>query len=74
MLDAAIDQYAIEHNKHEGDPVPEAAWKEYVPKNQRLWRTGADCLVNPYAPQIVNQPPKLSRVAYERIAESVPKD
>jgi hypothetical protein len=74
LLDAAIDMYAIEHNKRAGDPVPVEAWKEYVPKNQRLWRTGADCLGNPYGPQVVDQPPKLSGAAYERIAESVPKD
>jgi hypothetical protein len=73
-LDAAIDMYAIEHNKRSGDLVPEEAWKQYVPKNQRLWRTGADCLGNPYGPQVVDQPPKLARAAYERIAESVPKD
>jgi hypothetical protein len=74
MLDSAIDQYAIEKNKRPGDPIPEEAWKQYVPKDQRLWRTGADCLGNPYGPQIVDQPPKLSRAAYERIAESVPKE
>jgi len=74
LIDAAIDQYAIEHNKRAGDPVPVEAWKQYLPKNQRLWRTGADCLGNPYGPQVVDQPPKLSRAAYERIAESVPKD
>ena len=74
LIDSAIDQYTIEHNKRDGDPVPEAAWKQYVPKNQRLWRTGADCLGNPYGPQVVNRPPKLSRANFESIAESVPKE
>ena len=74
IIDSAIDQYAIEHNKRPGDAIPPEALLQYLPKNQRLWRTGADCLGNPYGPQFVDQPPKLSRVSYERIAESVPKD
>jgi hypothetical protein len=73
-IDAAIDMYSLENNQPNGAPVPVEAWKRYMPKNQRLWRTGADCLGNAYGPQVVGQRPKVARAAYERIAGSVPKD
>jgi hypothetical protein len=74
LIQIAIQQYAIENRKTTGDPVSVEAWKQYVPKHQRLWRTGADCLGNAYGPQVIDQHPKLARAAYERIAETVPKD
>src|ERR671916_436256 len=42
MIDAAIDQYAIETGKKTGDPVDVDDWKKYVKKDSNLYATGQD--------------------------------
>jgi prepilin-type N-terminal cleavage/methylation domain-containing protein len=41
MIDAAIDQYAIENNKQTGDPVAVVDWTNYVKKRQHSFRDRA---------------------------------
>lgn len=42
MIDAAIDQYAIENSKKTGDPVAVVDWTNYVKKESLLFATGQD--------------------------------
>ena len=74
LVDGAVDQFAIENNRAADDPVPLEAWKRYIRKDSRLWRTGADCLGNPFGPQIVDKVPAIPRASYEHIKDVVPFD
>src|SRR3954454_12240985 len=58
MIDAAIDQYAIETGKKTGDPVEKDDWTKYVKKDSNLYTTGADLFGNDYGPQTVDNLPK----------------
>ena len=42
LIDAAVDQYAIENNKQSGDTVTIAQWTAYLKKGSTLYNTGAD--------------------------------
>jgi prepilin-type N-terminal cleavage/methylation domain-containing protein len=48
MIDAAVDQYAIENNKTSGQAVPIAAWTAYLKQGTSLYNTGKDMLGNTY--------------------------
>jgi prepilin-type N-terminal cleavage/methylation domain-containing protein len=48
MIDAAVDQYAIENNKTSGAAVPIAAWTAYLKQGTALYNTGKDILGNTY--------------------------
>ena len=42
LIDAAVDQYAIENNKTSGDTVPINAWTAYLKSGTSLYSTGQD--------------------------------
>jgi type II secretory pathway pseudopilin PulG len=66
LIDAAIDQYAIETGKQSGMPVATADWTAYVKKGTRLYATGEDVLGNEFGPQTVDEVPM---VPYESFVE-----
>src|SRR6266699_67714 len=45
MIDAAVDQYAIETNRSSGNPVAITDWTNYLKKNTSLYNTGNSLLV-----------------------------
>src|SRR5437763_7559709 len=53
MIDAAVDQYAIETSKITGNAVGKDDWIKYVKKDTNLYATGADLFGNAYAAQTV---------------------
>jgi type II secretory pathway pseudopilin PulG len=57
MIDAAIEQYAIETGKKAGDPVAVPDWTNYVKKDTPLYATGEDLLGDDYGPQTVDEIP-----------------
>jgi len=57
MIDAAIEQYAIETGKKSGDPVAVPDWTNYIKKDTSLYATGEDLLGNDYGPQTVDEIP-----------------
>ena len=59
MIDAAVDQYAIENNKVSGDAVPISAWTAYLKKGTALYNNGNDVLGNPYGGQTVDSIPQV---------------
>src|SRR6266403_4882319 len=53
MIDAAVDQYAIETNRATGFPILTTDWVGYLKKGSVLYNTGADLFGNSYAGQTV---------------------
>src|SRR3954465_10822541 len=58
MIDAAIDQYAIETSKLSGASVDKDDWIKYVKKDSNLYVTGADLFGHDYGAQQVDTLPK----------------
>ena len=59
LIDAAVDQYAIETTKKSGDPVDITDWTNYLKKDTVLFATGQDLFSNDYGPQTVDSLPKV---------------
>ena len=51
LIDAAVDQYAIENNKTSGSTVNTVDWTDYLKKGSMLYMTGADLFGNGYGVQ-----------------------
>lgn len=69
MIDAAMDQYAIETGKKTGDLVSEDDWKRYVKKDSNLYATGADLFGDAYGAQTVDTVPKVPQGALETLSD-----
>ena len=54
LIDAAVDQYAIETAKKTGDPVNTVDWTNYLKKDTVLYATGQDLFGDDYGPQVVD--------------------
>src|ERR671933_586338 len=48
LIDAAVDQYAIETNRSTGFSVPQTDWMSYVKKGTSLYNTGASIIGSSY--------------------------
>jgi len=59
LIDAAVDQYAIETAKKSGDPVAVSDWTNYLKKDTVLFATGQDLFNDDYGPQTVDSLPKV---------------
>jgi len=59
LIDAAVDQYAIETTKKSGDPVDVTDWTNYLKKDTVLFATGQDLFGTDYGPQTVDSLPKV---------------
>ncbi len=57
LIDAAVDQYAIETTKKSGDPVDVTDWTNYLKKDTVLFATGKDLFGNDYGAQTVDSLP-----------------
>jgi len=68
LIDAAIDQYAIETSKKGGDPVAVTDWTNYLKKNTNLFVTGQDLFGDDYGPQTVDRLPTVPAVAKANLA------
>jgi prepilin-type N-terminal cleavage/methylation domain-containing protein len=69
MIDAAIDQYAIETGKKTGDACGTDDWKQYVKKGSNLYDTGADLFGNAYGDQTVDSLPKVPQATYDNLSD-----
>ncbi|MEP6937835.1 MAG: prepilin-type N-terminal cleavage/methylation domain-containing protein [Chthoniobacterales bacterium] len=58
LIDAAVDQYAIETNRQSGATVNTTDWTAYLKKGSALYNTGKDLFGNSYGSQIVDSLPK----------------
>jgi prepilin-type N-terminal cleavage/methylation domain-containing protein len=59
MIDAAVDQYAIETNRTTGNTVAVTDWTNYVKKNSILYNTGTSLFGTSYGPQTVDTIPQV---------------
>ena len=69
LIDAAVDQYAIENNKQTGTSVPVAAWTAYLKKGSVLYNTGKDLFSNTYGAQTVDSLPLIPLSTYNTLSD-----
>lgn len=69
LIDAAVDQYAIETSKSTGNTVSVPDWTNYLKKDTMLYATGNDMFGNPYGGQIVDSLPKVPASAYASLSD-----
>ena len=74
LIDAAVDQYAIENNMTSGHAVNTVDWTNYLKKNSSLWTTGADLFGNGYGIQSVDSLPKAPQVAWNTLSDVAGSD
>jgi len=69
LIDAAVDQYAIETNKVTGAAVGTADWTNYLKKGSALYNTGKDLFGNPYGQQTVDSLPKVNANTFATLSD-----
>jgi len=69
LVDAAVDQYAIERGKKTNDPVPVTDWTAYVKKDTNLYATGADLFGHAFGDQTVDMIPKVPQASYDVLSD-----
>lgn len=69
LIDAAVDQYAIETNKTSGSNVNTADWILYLKKGSQLYNTAQDIYGADYGVQKVDSLPKISASAWATLSD-----
>jgi len=69
MIDAAIDQYAIETNKATGTAVAFSDVKSYLKVGTVLYNTGSDIFGNTYGSFTVDTVPKVPTSAFNTLSD-----
>ena len=69
LIDAAIDQYAIENNKLTGTTVPVNAWTQYLKIGSALYNTGNDLFGATYGVQTVDSLPKVASTTWNTLSD-----
>jgi prepilin-type N-terminal cleavage/methylation domain-containing protein len=69
LLDAAVDQYAIETSRSTGSAVAVTDWTNYLKKDTNLYVTGADLFGDTYGPQVVDTLPKIPANAWNTLSD-----
>ena len=75
MLDSALDQYAIEHNKASGTTVQFADIQPYIKTGTALYSSGGnDMFGNPFTGFSVDTVPKLSDATFNALSDVAPAE
>jgi prepilin-type N-terminal cleavage/methylation domain-containing protein len=69
MIDAAVDQYAIETNKKTNDVVAVQDWTKYIKKDSILYNTGANLFGTSYGNQTVDTIPQVPSADYANLSD-----
>ena len=69
LIDAAVDQYAIENAKSSGATVGTADWTNYLKKDTNLYSTGTDLLGDAYGTQTVDSLPKVPTSTFNALSD-----
>ena len=69
MIDAAVDQYAIETNRSTGNVVNTQDWTNYLKKNSSLYNTGSSLLGSAYGIQTVDTIPRVPSTDYNVLSD-----
>ena len=72
LIDAAVDQYAIENNKKAGDTVAIAAWTQYMKGGTTLYNTGEHPVYDGYGSQAVDALPSVPANAFNDLSDVAP--
>ncbi len=73
MIDAAIDQYAIENNKPQGAAVAWLDIRTYLKTGSVLYASGGtDMFGNSFAPFAVDTLPKVPPLTYSKLSDVAP--
>jgi prepilin-type N-terminal cleavage/methylation domain-containing protein len=74
MIDAAVDQYAIETNRATGSDVVVKDWTSYLKSGTILYNTGKDLFGNTYGDQKVDSLPKVPANAFNTLSDVAPAE
>ena len=75
MLDAAVDQYAIENNKAGGDTIIWPGVQGYLKKGSMLYNSGGfDLFGGAYGGFTVDSVPKLKSTTFTKLSDVAPSD
>ena len=69
MIDAAVDQYAIETNRSTNFVVAITDWTNYLKKGSQLYNSGNSLLGSPYGAQTVDTIPKVPTNDYNVLSD-----
>src|SRR5438045_5083454 len=69
MIDAAVDQYAIETNRSAGNTVAVTDWTNYLKKGTQLYNSGNSVLGSAYGPQTVDTIPRVPTNDYNVLSD-----
>ena len=69
LIEAAVDQYAIETQRRPGSVVSVADWTAYLKRETLLCTTGKDVLGHDFGPQTVDQIPTVPPATYAQLAD-----
>jgi prepilin-type N-terminal cleavage/methylation domain-containing protein len=69
MIDAAVDQYAIETNRSTGNTVAVQDWTQYIKKDSILYNTGTSLLGSTYGAQTVDTIPRVPTNDYNVLSD-----
>jgi prepilin-type N-terminal cleavage/methylation domain-containing protein len=69
LIEAAVDQYAIETQRQPGAVVSVTDWTAYLKKETQLCTTGRDVLGHDFGPQTVDQIPIVPPETYAQLAD-----
>lgn len=74
MLDGALDQYAIEYNKKQGDIAMFSDLQPYLKRMNKLSMLGADIFGQSFGPYSVDTPPKVSDFTFQALSDVAPAE
>ena len=69
LIEAAVDQYAIETQRQPGALVSVSDWTAYLKKETQLCTTGKDVLGHDFGVQTVDQIPTVPSETYAALAD-----
>jgi hypothetical protein len=69
LIDAAVDQYAVETNRSAGNTVAVADWTNYLKKGTALYNSGNSILGTAYGPQTVDTIPQVVSADYAVLSD-----
>ena len=69
LIDAAVDQYAIENNKQSGDLITVPQWTQYLKRGSTLYTTGKDLFEHQYDSVSVDTLPKTAPGTFATLSD-----
>jgi prepilin-type N-terminal cleavage/methylation domain-containing protein len=72
LVDAAVDQYAIETNRATGDQVQFSDWRNYLKKDTMVYNTGADLFGHSFGDQTVDTLPMVPGASFNALSDVAP--